>query len=117
MSASAAAPARGEVWLVDFNPTRGHEQAGRRPALVLSTDRFNQSLAGLLIVLPLTSKAKTIRSHVRIAPPEAGLKLQSYIKCEDIRSVAAERFSRRWGRVAPATMRAVEERVRVLLEL
>jgi mRNA interferase MazF len=105
------------VWLVDFDPTRGHEQAGKRPALVLSTDRFNQSMAGLVIVLPLTSKSKNIRSHVRAEPPEAGLKVISFIKCEDIRSVATQRLSRKWGRVSPETLRAVEETLRILLEL
>ena len=111
------APSRGEVWLVDFDPTRGHEQAGRRPAVVLSTDALNNSQAGLLIVLPVTSKAKQIRSHVRVDPPEGGFKTASYIKCEDIRSVASERLIRRWGRVSPPTMLAVEQTVRILLEL
>ena len=117
MSAAPAAPARGEVWLVDFDPTRGHEQAGKRPALIISTDRFNRSAAGLVIVLPLTSKAKNIRSHVPVRPPEGGLKSVSFIKCEDIRSVATERLARRWGRVSPDTLRAVDETVRILLEL
>lgn len=109
--------ARGDVWLVDFDPTRGHEQAGKRPALVLSADALNESLAGLVIVLPVTSKAKGIRSHVRVDPPEGGFKVASYIKCEDIRSIATERMILRWGRVSAQTMRAVEETVRILLEL
>jgi mRNA interferase MazF len=37
-----SAPARGEVWLADLNPTWGHEQAGRRPVLVVSDDLFNR---------------------------------------------------------------------------
>jgi len=84
---------------------------------VISTNPFNQSTAGLVIVLPLTSKDKKIRSHIRVEPPEAGLKVTSFVKCEDIRSVAAERLSRRWGRVSAQTMRAVGETVRILLEL
>ena len=117
MTAASPAPARGDVWLVDFDPTRGHEQAGKRPALILSTDALNRSAAGLVIVLPLTSKAKHIRSHVRVDPPEAGLKSPSYIKCEDVRSVSTSRLARRWGRVSPATLRAVEQTVRILLDL
>ena len=50
-----SSPARGEVWLADLNPVRGHEQAGRRPVLVVSEDLFNQGPAGLAVVLPLTS--------------------------------------------------------------
>lgn len=103
--------------MVDFDPTKGHEQAGRRPALVLSVDAFNNSPADLVIVLPLTSKAKGVRSHVEVNPPEAGLTTRSFIKCEDVRSVAKERLSRRRGRVSPQTLTAVEYRVRMLLGL
>ena len=48
---------RGEIWWVDLDPTRGHEQAGRRPALVLSVDAFNHGPAGLVVVVPVSSKA------------------------------------------------------------
>ena len=71
----------------------------------------------MVIVLPLTSKFKGIRSHVRIDPPAGGLKVTSYVKCEDVRSVAKERLSRRWGHVTPGTMRQVEAVVRMVLEL
>lgn len=71
--------ARGEIWLADLNPTRGHEQAGQRPCLVISVDLFNQGPAGLCVVLPLTTKKKDIRWHVAVAPAESGLKLASYI--------------------------------------
>jgi mRNA interferase MazF len=110
-------PERGDVWLLDFDPTRGHEQSGKRPALVLSANLLNKGPAGLVIVLPLTSQFKNIRSHVRVDPPAAGLKVTSYVKCEDVRSVAKERLIRRWGRVPDATMRHVESVVRVLMEL
>ena len=110
-------PVRGEIWTVDLDPTRGHEQAGKRPALVLSTDLFNEGPAGLVIVLPVTSKAKGIPFHVAIDPPEGGVKIRSFIKCEDIRSVATERLSKRWGGVSQATLDAVEDRVRILLDL
>lgn len=114
---STTHPARGEVWMVDFDPAKGHEQAGRRPALVVSVDAFNQSPAGLVIVLPITSKAKGIRSHVEVNPQEAGLTVTSFVKCEDVRSVAKERLLRRRGRVSPPTLAAVEFRLRMLLGL
>ncbi len=79
-------PTRGEIWTVDLNPTIGHEQTGKRSALVVSVDSFNQSAAELAIVLPLTSRAKGIRSRVEVRKGEAGLKTVSYIKCEDARS-------------------------------
>ena len=110
-------PSRGEVWLVDLEPVRGHEQAGRRPCLVVSVDPFNRGPALLHIVLPVTSKPKGIASHVEVRPPEGGLTRTSFIKCEDIRSVAAERFSKRLGAVSAATMEWVEDGLRILLGL
>lgn len=111
------APARGDVWLADLNPIRGHEQAGRRPVLILSEDIFNRGPAGLVIVLPLTSTIRPIPSHVRLRPPEGGLKNESAILCEAIRSISKERLLERWGAVEPATMAVVEDRLRILLRL
>ncbi len=110
-------PSRGEVWLVDLNPTRGHEPAGVRPGLVVSVDPFNHGPAGLVVLLPLTSVAKGIPFHVEINPPEGGVKVRSFIKCEDVRSVAKERLSRRWGKVSASTLATVEDRLRILLGL
>ncbi|GFE68446.1 type II toxin-antitoxin system PemK/MazF family toxin [Chroococcus sp. FPU101] len=72
---------RGEVWLVDLNPVRGREQAGIRPSLIISVDRFNQSAAALAICLPITSKDKKMPFHVSLIPPEGGLNVKSFIKC------------------------------------
>lgn len=110
-------PLRGEVWLVDLSPTRGHEQAGRRPCLVVSVDLFNQGPAGLAVVLPITTREKGIPFHVEVIPPEGGLRERSFIKCEDIRSVSKERLSDRWGAVSTTTLAAVEDRTRILLDL
>ena len=112
-----AGPARGEVWMVDLDPARGHEQAGRRPALVVSVDPFNHGPAGLVTVLPITTKAKGIPFHVQIKPPEGGLKSASYIKCEDVRSAAKERLARRLGTISSPTQAAVDDRLRILLGL
>ena len=59
-------PLRGEVWLVDLNPTRGREQAGKRPVLVVSTNGFNKSPADLVVIAPITSKDKSIPWHVAL---------------------------------------------------
>lgn len=108
---------RGEVWTIDLNPTRGHEQAGRRPALVVSIDQLNHGPAQLVIVLPITSTLRGIPTHVRIDPPEGGLKKQSFALCEAVRSVSSDRLAKRLGAVSPAVMRAVEDRLRILLGL
>ena len=117
MTMTATDPFRGEIWLADLNPVRGHDQAGKRPCLVVSVDLFNQSSAGLVIVLPVTTKSKGIRSHVCIDPPEAGIKETSYIKCEDVRSISTERLTSRWGAVSSHTLTEVEDRLRILMGL
>lgn len=110
-------PLRGEIWLVTLDPVMGREQAGRRPALIVSDDLFNQSYAELVVVLPVTSKSKGIRSHVPVSPPEGGLSVQSYIKCEDVRSISIQRLERRLGKVMAGTMKEVENRLRIILTL
>ena len=108
---------RGEIWLVSLDPTKGREQAGMRPALIVSVDMFNYGAAELVVAIPITSRAKGIPLHVEIAPPEGGLTLTSYIKCEDVRSISTARLVRRLGIVSPQTIDLVEDRLRILLGL
>ena len=112
-----SAPARGEVWLADLNPTRGHEQAGRRPVLVVSEDLFNRGPAGLVIVLQMTSTIRGVPSHVPVSPPEGGVKKRSAILCEGVRSVSVERLVTLWGAIDRQTLAVVEDRLRILLRL
>src|SRR5579863_696213 len=99
---------RGDVWSVNLDPTLGREQAGTRPALVLSVDKFNHGPADLVIVLPITSRNRGQPLHVELTPPEGGLQLPSFIKCEDIRSIAKQRLQRFQGTVSAETMAEVE---------
>src|SRR5947209_20597997 len=92
-----ASAGRGDVWFVDLDPTRGHEQAGRRPALVVSVDKFNHGPADLVVILPLTTKANGISFNVEIDPPVGGLKQKSFAKCDDIRSISKQRLLGGWG--------------------
>jgi len=107
---------QGEVWRLDLSPARGHEQAGTRPALILSVDKFNAGPAGLVIVAPLTSVDKAQPLHVRIEPPEGGVRQTSFAKAEDVRSVSSERLGERWGAVERSTLRAVTRRVHLLID-
>src|SRR5437868_1890070 len=108
---------RGEIWLVDLDPSKGREQAGSRPALVISVDIFNHGAAELVVVIPITSKPKGIPLHVEINPPEGGLTMNSSVKCEDIRSISTSRLVKPLGKVLPTTIEAVEDRLRILLGL
>lgn len=110
-------PSRGEIWMIDLNPVKGHEQAGYRPGLIISADIFNHGPAGLIVIIPITSQDKKIPLHVTITPPEGGITKKSFIKCEDIRSVSIERLSKRLGNVSHETLEAVEDRLKILLNL
>ena len=114
---SKSQPSRGDVWEINLDPTIGREQAGTRPALVLSIDKFNQGPAELVVVLPITSKNKNQPLHVPVTPSEGGLTLPSFIKCDDIRSVSKQRLRQFRGTVAAQTMAEVEKRIRILLNL
>ncbi len=108
---------RGEIWLADLNPTRGHEQAGRRPVAVISEDRLNNGPAGLVVVLPVTSTIRPIPSHVVVAPPEGGLQVPSAVICEAIRSISTDRLVERWGRLGLKSLARIEDVLRILLRL
>jgi mRNA interferase MazF len=112
-----ATPTRGEVWRADLEPVKGHEQGRVRPALVVSNDIVNSGPAGLVTVVPLTTKDRRLRSYLRIDPPEAGLKQTSFAICDQVRTISTERLGKRYGSVAFGTMDAVEERLRFLLNL
>lgn len=112
-------PFRGEVWSVDLEPVRGHEQGRQRPAVIVSADAFNNGPAGLVVVVPLTTtERQRMPLRVRIDPPEAGLKSTSWALCEAVRSVSKERLSGdAWGSVSARTLAAIAYRVKALLEL
>jgi mRNA interferase MazF len=108
---------RGEIWLTDFNPTMGREQYGIRPALILSVDEFNNSMASKVVALPLTSKNKGIPLDVQLIPPDGGVIKDSFIKCEDIRSLSTKRLIEKWGEVSFEILKEVEKKVIFLLGL
>jgi len=108
---------RGEIWLIDFNPTKGREQAGVRPALVFSVDQFNSSRADKVVTIPLTSKNKGISLDVKLIPPDGGVTKNSYVKCEDLRSLSKDRLIEKWGEVSSEKMKEVESKIKLLLGL
>lgn len=107
----------GEIWYGDLDPTLGHEQAGERPLLVISSTPFNRSPAGLVVLLPFTTRLRGIPLHVNVLPPEGGLTRPSAILCDAVRSVDQQRLQYRMGVAGDATMAAVQDRLRILMNL
>ena len=110
---------RGEIWRISLDPVAGHEQAGDRPALIVSDDRLNASAAGLVVVVPLTRTRRNVPSHVEIRPHEGGVRGTSYAMCEQVRAVSIERLRQGpWGApISADLMGEVERRLRLLLGL
>lgn len=104
-------PAAGEVWDLQFSPQVGHEQAGFRPALVISNDYYNRTPNGLIIVVPFTRTDRGIRFHIRVQPPEGGLTRPSVLMCDQVRAQSIERFMRLKGTVSSGTLQAVQRMV------
>lgn len=106
---------QGEVWFCELEPTRGREQAGRRPAMVVSVDQLGRGPSELAIVVPLTTKASENPIRVRIEPPEGGVRESSWAMPEMVRSIDRSRLLERWGRVGDEVLEAVAGRVRLLV--
>lgn len=109
-------PKRGEVWLVNWTPARGSEQAGIRPALVIQNNIGNDK-APTTIVAAISSSVKRYPMNVVINPPEGGLDCPSIIKTSQILTVAKERLERCLGQVSKEIMFDVDNAIKLSLAL
>ena len=109
-------PKRGEVWLVNWNPARGSEQAGRRPALVIQNDIGNEK-APTTIVAAISSSVRVYPMNVQINPPEGGLDHPSIIKTSQILTISKERLEKRLGRISRDSMDEVDKAIKLSLAL
>ncbi len=108
---------RGEIWLVDFGEPVGREQSGRRPAVVVSADPLNESRAGVVIVVPCTTRRRELASHVELDPSRCGLDYVSYAKCEDVKSIPERRLVARIGAANDEALFAITRALGFLLEV
>ena len=100
---------RGDIWLADLNPTRGSEQAGKRPVLIFQNDVINQFTTTVLTI-PLTTNLRcaALPSCVKITKGEGGLKNDSVALCHQLRVLDKTRLHRRLGSVSHQTKAEIE---------
>jgi mRNA interferase MazF len=111
MASARFVPDRGDVVWIDFSPHEGHEQAGKRPALVLSPKIYNEQV-GLMLCCPITTSIKGYPFEVPVkAIDKPGVVLADQIKSFDWRARHAERI----GAAPAATVRDVIAKAKALL--
>ncbi len=112
---------RGEIWQVDLDPVRGSEANKRRPAVIVSNDRANATAVrlgrGVVTVIPVTSRTdKVYPFQVRLSA-QSGLTVDSKAQAEQVRSISTQRLLHLIGRVSPAELAALDDALRLHLEL
>jgi len=113
-----AYPRRGDVYLVAFDPTLGAEIKKTRPALVLQNDIANRH-SSITVVAAITSQFEghLYPTQVLVSKPEGGLRTDSVVLLNQIRSVDKRRLVRRLGTLKASTMRAVDRALEISLGL
>ena len=113
---------RGDIWLVDFEPTRGSEAARTRPAVIVSNDGANTaaglSRGGVVTVVPLTTNTTRIYPfQVLLEPQDTGLDTSSKAQAEQVRSVSVARMIRQVGSIPRSRMSGLDDALRLHLAL
>ncbi|MDP5184519.1 type II toxin-antitoxin system PemK/MazF family toxin [Blastococcus sp. BMG 814] len=113
---------RGEVRLVELDPGRGSEARKRRPGIVVSNDHANAAAArlgrGVVTIIPVTRNvSRVLPFQVLLPEGSAGLRVASKAQAEQVRSVAVERIGPALGRLPASLMTALDQALRLHLDL
>ncbi|MBN2034634.1 MAG: type II toxin-antitoxin system PemK/MazF family toxin [Deltaproteobacteria bacterium] len=109
-------PKRGEVWIVNWNPARVSEQAGKRPALIIQNDIGNEK-SPTIIIAAISRTVKHYPMNVEIRPPEGGLTRPSIVKTSQIMTISKERLEKRVGSLRGKKMAEVDKAIKLSLSL
>lgn len=117
---AAAAPRMGDIFIVDWNPARGLEEAGERPALVVQNNSFNSNERyPNTIVVTISKSGRELPTHVKIPQtPKNGLREPlSFVKCEQLLTISKDRLGRKLGNITTVQLADVETALKRLLSL
>jgi mRNA interferase MazF len=107
-------PRQGDVVWADPDPTRGSQQAKARPFVIVSVDQLNRSPLGLSLGVPFTRTDFSSSLHLKVTPPEGGLRQPSFAMPEQLRTLSQERVARHLGTLRPTTLAELLRRCRLL---
>ena len=108
---------QGEIWNVYFDPIKGSEQAGNRPAVIISGNLMN-SKSDLVIACPLTSSIKGYKGHPILKPDKTnGLEVPSEVLVFHIRTLSKLRFKKKIGTISEESIAEIKETLQELLRL
>ncbi len=112
-------PRRGEVWWVELGSRRGSAPAGRRPAVVVSGDRFNDSALGTFVIAAITSNTRLARApgNVALDAGEAALDRGSVVNVTQLAAVDRDVLVRRVGVLPGARLTQLDDGLRLSLDL
>jgi mRNA interferase MazF len=109
---------QGEIYWVDFNPPRGVEQSGRRPALVIQNDRGNEhSPATVVAALSSAPLARIYPFTVVLSAGEGGLPRASFVNCSQVMTIDQGRLGDRIGQLSPERIEQVKGALRYQFDL
>lgn len=113
-----ASPKRGDIFWIDFNPARGVEQKGRRPALIVQNDLGNRhSSCTVVAAVSSTVLPKAYPFTVPLAKGQANLPRSGHVNCAQLLTLDLQRLKGRIGALDDETMRKVEAALRYELGL
>ncbi|MBU3916090.1 type II toxin-antitoxin system PemK/MazF family toxin [bacterium] len=104
---------RGDIFWANLNPTKGHEQAGLRPVLVLSHEVFNDR-SGTIIAVAITSQSQKAGFPLTLKLESGKLPKKSWIKISQIRTLSVTRLGKKLGN---ASLEEVNKVIEGLLEI
>ncbi len=99
---------RGDILWAELNPVMGHEQAGKRPVVVLSHDVFNDR-SGTVIAVAVSSQEPRAGYPLTLELTTSTLPKRSWVKISQIRTLSVERLGEKLGRIAPEELERIIE--------
>jgi len=105
---------RGDILWADLAPTRGHEQAGFRPVVVVSQNVFNQR-SGTVIAIALTSQPQKAGFPLTLELSSTKLPKRSWAKISQVRTLSIQRLGKKMGKVSPRELDSIVEGLNELI--